>query len=309
MNPKVLAIIVIPCGPSKMSILDTVDSLEHYCPEPHSVVFVDDCTSDGTYEALIEAKRPNWYIIRNSRVNGILRLTHTLCEGFRYVLNNFDCQCIFRLDQDALLIRAGVITDALKYMEDNPSVGLFGVYETDYNRPRSFASHRKLIRRETRGWRSLLGVQPFWIKLLHPAENNGYIRGENVFGGAYFITRSCLAAIEQIGGLDVPYRWHTQLMEDVYFSMATVATGYKLGHFAAPTGPLCLEWRGLPYPAQEIWRQGYKVVHSVDKGPNTGPSENDGYTAREVFRKIRQKEDFRKGTSSESDQPSSDQRH
>jgi GT2 family glycosyltransferase len=290
MKSDITATIVIPCGPATESILDTAESIEHYCPEPHNVVFVDDHTTDGTYETLLSAKRHNWHILRNSRTNGIYRLTHSLCEGFRYVLSNLSCHCILRLDQDALLIRSGVITDALKYISDNPSVGLFGVYDTDYSRPRDFTFHRKTIRRETMYWRKILGLQPFWAKFLRPAEANGYSPGENVFGGAYFITRSCLTAIEQIGGLDVPYRWHSRLMEDVYFSMVTVAAGYKLGHFAAPNGPLCLEWRGLPYPAELMWQKGYKVVHSVDKGPNTTSAENSGYTAREVFRNIRETE-------------------
>ena len=52
--------------------------------------------------------------------------------------------------------------------------------------------------------------------------------------------------MKDMGALDVPYRWHSRLMEDVYFSMVSVAAGFGLGHFGAPEGPLCLEWRGLP---------------------------------------------------------------
>jgi hypothetical protein len=69
--------------------------------------------------------------------------------------------------------------------------------------------------------------------------------------------------------------------------MIAVAAGFKLGHFAAPEGPLCMEWRGLPYPAEKLIASKYKLVHSVDKGPNTGPVENGGRTAREVFRDSR----------------------
>jgi hypothetical protein len=93
-----------------------------------------------------------------------------------------------------------------------------------------------------------------------------------------------------LGALDVPYRWHSRLMEDVYFSMATVAAAFKLGHFAAPSGPLCLEWRGLPYPASKMLESPYKVVHSVDKGKNTDRESNGGMTARERFRAARRQE-------------------
>lgn len=282
-----MATIVLPCGPGKETVIDTLESIAQYCPEPHNVVIIDDCTGDGTYEAIKSVQRKNWHILRNEKPNGIYRLVHTLCTAYYYVLKNLSSDLILRLDQDALLINQGVITDALSFMKENPSDGLFGVYEVDYNRPRSFSSHMKLINREMAFWRTMLGIRPSWRNLLAIAESKGYQRGDNVFGGAYFITRDCLAAIQNIGGLDVPYSWHSQMQEDVYFSMTTVAAGYRMGHFAWPSGPLCLEWRGLPFPAMELWKRGYKIVHSVDKGINTGTAENNGLTAREVFRNIR----------------------
>ncbi len=278
------AAIVIPIGPGKTEALDTLDSVERYCPEPHIVVAVDDCTQDGTYEALCEGRRPNWHILRNDRPMGIRRLVHTLSLGYRFVLSKTDCELVLRLDQDALLIASGVIRDAANYAQQNPAVGLFGVYEHDYNRPRSFGMHKEQIRAELGRLRRLLGVAPSWEYLFKLAEERGYIQGENVFGGAYFVTRQCLEGMDRLGALEMPFRWRSKMMEDVYFSMAAVAADFKLGHFGAPEGPLCLEWRGLPYVAEELIRAGYKVVHSVDKGKNTDRQSNGGKTAREVFR-------------------------
>ena len=215
---------------------------------------------------------------------GISRLVHSLCLGYQSVLRETACDLVLRLDQDALLINDGVISDARAYAITNPAVGLFGVYSRDYNRPRSFESHERQMRKELSCLRRLAGLRPSWADLLVQAEGRGYERGDNVFGGAYFVTRSCLSAMKDMGALDVPYRWHSRLMEDVYFSMVSVAAGFGLGHFGAPEGPLCLEWRGLPYPADELARAGYKVVHSVDKGQNTDRESNGGKTAREVFR-------------------------
>jgi glycosyltransferase involved in cell wall biosynthesis len=314
MKSDMLTTIVIPCGPAMKSILDTADSIEHYCPEPHNVVFVDDHTTDGTYEALLDAKRSNWHIIRDKKHNGFLNLYNTICAGYRYAHNNFPGSLILKLDTDTLLIRSGVITDALKYIEKTHDIGMFGVYSVDYNRPRDFSKHKKQMDKVSSFWRTISGFRPSWIKLLDAAEHHGYKRGENVFGGGYFLTwpcldamkksgyldppyswynpvnEFCLRAIEKIRGRALPYSWHSRLSEDVYFSMATMAVGYKFAHFAAPDGPLCMEWRGLPYPAEEIWRQGYKVVHSVDKGPNTSADENGGITARELFQQIRKRE-------------------
>jgi len=210
-----------------------------------------------------------------------------LSVGYRYVLTDTQCELVLKMDTDALLIGEHLLTDALSFAAGNPSVGMFGVYTHDYNRSRHFTSHSDQIRRELRGLRRVFGAQPSWAPLLARAEERGYQRGDNVFGGAYFITRSCLASIAELGALNVPYRWHSTLAEDVYYSMAAVAAGYKLGHFAAPEGPMCMEWRGLPYPAEELLHAGYKIVHSVDKGKNTGREENGGSTAREVFRNAR----------------------
>jgi len=309
---KSVATIIIPCGPGAEAALDTAESVEHYCPEPHEIVFVDDCTSDGTYEALLAAKQHNWHILRNEKCNGFLRLVHTLCFGLRYIQKELRSRCILKLDTDSLMIRGGVITDALAYMESHPKVGMFGVYEVDYNKPRDFTPHENQMNNALLWWRALLGLRPSWVKLLRLAEKNGYRRGENIFGGGYFITWDCLNAIRELGYLQPPHSWYNpatefyirivrriigreltrlwSIAEDVYFSMATVAAGNKLGHFAAPDGPLCLEHRGLPCPAREMWKRGYKVVHSVCKGPNTTASENGGHTAREVFCRIRESE-------------------
>ncbi|MHC4572972.1 MAG: glycosyltransferase [Planctomycetota bacterium] len=285
-----VASIVIPCGPRREAVLDTADSIAHYCYEPHDVIFVDDCTCDGTYQALLDHKKDNWHILRNPRVNGYHRIVQTLCLGFRYVLERLRCRFALKLDTDSLIIRCGALTDALNYMNSNPQVGAFGVYEKDYNRARSYSVHGRLIDKEMAWWRRALGLRPYYHKLLNRAEKNGYRRGDNVFGGALFITHDCLSAIHRLGGLDVPYRGHSRLGDEIYFSMATVAAGYRLGHFAAPDGPLCLEYRGLPYPAIELWQRGYKIVHSVDKGPNTTALENAGVSARQFYRNKRRNE-------------------
>ena len=78
---KVKSAIVVPVGPGRDSALDTLDSIESYCPEPHLVVIVDDHKQDGTYEALVSHKRANWRILRNSRPMGCIRLVHSLCAG------------------------------------------------------------------------------------------------------------------------------------------------------------------------------------------------------------------------------------
>ena len=282
------AAVVVPIGPGIETALDTLESVDAYCPEPHQVIIVDDHTSDGTYEALMTARRSNWTVLRNERPLRIERLVHTLCVAFRHVLDSTPCELVLRLDQDALLIKPGVLSEGLDYMAAHRNVGLFGVYEVDYNRPRNWEVHRRRITQET-GWlRRISGRSAFYLPFLREAERRGYTRGDNVFGGAYWITRACLEEMRKMTALDPPYEWHSALMEDVYFSIATVAAGFEMGHFAFPTGPLCLEQGGLPYPAAQLAASHAKVVHSVDKGPNTDSASNGGITARQFFRRLRQ---------------------
>src|SRR5262249_9144305 len=157
-----------------------LESINCYCQEPHIVIIVDDCTQDGTYDAMMSKRRPNWHILRNSRSMGIARLVHSLCSAYRFALSETKCALVLRLDQDALIIKPGVMSDALAYIRQNYDVGLFGVYERDYNRPRSFAAHQQLIARELSWPMRLLGLQPSWVQLLRSAERHGYKRGENV---------------------------------------------------------------------------------------------------------------------------------
>lgn len=311
---ETFAVIIIPCGPCSEIILDTAESIDHYCAEPHEIVFVDDCTEDGTYEALMSSKQPHWHILRNEKPNGILRLVHTVCSALRYVRENFTYQYVLKLDTDSLMIGSGVLSDAAKYMKSNPHVGMFGVYEVDYDGPRTFTEHRKQMDRASKWWRPLVGLKPSWVNMLQIAESKGYRRGENISGGGYFMTRQCLDAIAGLGYLNVPYSWYNSVIqcfidaiesirrkslrkrrrgriaEDVYFSMATVASGFKLGHFAAPDGPICVALRGLPYPAKELLHHGYKIVHEPDRGPNTSALENGGVNARTFFRIIRERQ-------------------
>jgi glycosyltransferase involved in cell wall biosynthesis len=279
--------VVLPCGPGADQALDTISSIEHYLGANCPIVVVDDHTSDGTYDALVGAARPNWILMRNPYPRGIEGLIRSLADGFLLALERTQSDIILRLDQDALITNRGLPEAALEYAQANSVVGIFGVYREDYNRPRSFESHRSLINSELFGIRRLLRGMPFWAPILADAEKRGYRRGDNVFGGAYFITRTCLERLKSCGALDIPNIFRSQLMEDVYFSMATVAVDLEMGHFAAPDGPLCLEWRGLPKPAQDLWAEGFMIVHSVDKGHNTGPEENGGLSARAVFRQIR----------------------
>ncbi len=219
------AAVVVPIGPGIETALDTLESVDAYCPEPHQVIIVDDHTSDGTYEALMAAKKSNWTVLRNERPLRLERLVHTLCVAFRHVLDSTTCELVLRLDQDALLIKPGVLSEGLDYMAAHRNVGLFGVYEVDYNRPRNWEGHRRRITQETGWFRRISGRSAFYLPFLREAERRGYIRGDNVYGGAYWITRACLEEMRKMTALDSPSqlwrqasRWVTSLFPPVPYA-------------------------------------------------------------------------------------------
>jgi hypothetical protein len=138
-------------------------------------------------------------------------------------------------------------------------------------------------------WKRLLrrGLPWYW-KVCIRALRHGWALKENVFGAVCFYTRDCLLELKRRGFLDLPFTTsHELTAEDCYFTMATVASGFRRDHFAAPMAPLALAWRAMPWPAEELHRLGYKAVHSVDKGRNTTREENHGLTPREFFRRQR----------------------
>jgi hypothetical protein len=274
--------VIVPVGPNDTaSALDTLDSIRTYCPEPHIVVVMDDHARDAdSLHATVTTYSNGSVVLKNQRPMGFYRLVWTLSRGLRWILDNTNADIILKLDSDALIIKPGVLTDAARYAAAHPRVGIFGVYEVDYNRPRDFSMHTSIINREMHWWRLLTLRRPPYYDVLRMAEDHCYRRGDNVFAGAYFFTRPALESMRTIA-LNPPDDWPSNVLEDIYFSMSAVAAGFEMGHFAMPTGPLCLEWQGLPYPPAELDADSrIKLVHSVDKGQHT-----DG--AREYFRNLR----------------------
>lgn len=285
-------VVLIPVGPGQLEpCLDTLESVDHYILEPHVVVLVDDCTSDGTYEGLMECRRAHWRPIRAERPNGIRRLAFTVTDGIRYCADQFSAKCLLKLDTDSLLIRPGLLTDACEFMNRNPSVGIFGRHLINADGAvKDYAVHtRRLL--DALSWRRRLTLRrPSYAALAQKAVRYGWGLGQNVFGGGYFVRWDVLGDVAAAGAL-TPRRWGwAPMSEDAYLTMCVAACGYAAGHFAAPNGPLCLGWKGLPFKPQAIRERGYKLIHSADSGPNTEPDPMTGVTPRAFFRSIRQSE-------------------
>jgi hypothetical protein len=73
------------------------------------------------------------------------------------------------------------------------------------------------------------------------------------------------------GYLEDPLKWqYLPLGEDVIISMYTYAIGLRLEDFSDVGEPFGVQWRGLPYPPQDLLSRGHSVIHSVKNDRQLG---------------------------------------
>jgi hypothetical protein len=112
-------------------------------------------------------------------------------------------------------------------------------------------------------WRKVFEKnQAIWGSYVRLAQAHGYVPGESVLGGAYALSRACVATLSAKGYLSLPPNGD-YLSEDVFFSMLAQASGFELREFADAGQPFAMAWRGLPMPPRQILEEGKKVVHSL----------------------------------------------
>jgi hypothetical protein len=282
--------VLVPVGPgNQANVLDTLASLFHFCPADCRIFLVDDCTSDGTYDLLRGFKDPRVSVLRNSRPQRYNGLVRTLALGLTEIAKIPGMRLVLKTDTDALMTGHGVFEDAAAFVHAHPRVGIFGRHLINYDgTPKDFSVLTAFFQREMRFPRNLIPGRTGYMPILHQALKNGWQLGENVFGGAYFLTGDCLRKMAALGHLDLSRSTRTAVAEDSYFTMCAVAAGFDRAQFAYPVGPMGLAYTGLPAPAKVLAEAGMKIVHTVDKGKFTSRDENGGLTPREFFAQLRE---------------------
>jgi hypothetical protein len=278
--------IILPVGPGQIeNTLDTIDSVLHFIDPKDTLFVIDDFTQDGTYERLVEIRHDQLSLIRNERSYGRLGLHATVANALRYCVSRGPFGVILRMDWDALVTGPDVFSEVAQFLDANRHVGICGRHLINYD------GSSKTYRMHTEDVLNKIGYPPpddrqsggiGWICRL--ALLNGWGLGENIFGGAYFIRYECVTAMIGSGFLDQLDNQAQWLIEDVFFTMCALATGFDRAHFAAPLAPFALAYRDLPASPAELAARGMKIIHSVDKGRWTSAQDNGGVTAREFFR-------------------------
>ena len=259
--------ILIPAGP-RDDILDTLASVVRYA-DPRRVILVIDDT---------QTLRHSGPEIRNlsSDITVIAAPTDApgtygglwlkLAAGYRWILERYEPRMVLRLDADALLIGEGIEEAAEEAFARASDVGLLGSFQygPDGGR-RDFTPAARCLRSEAglRGWTH--PKRRRWTRrYLSYARMNGYIDGEHVLGGAYIHSYSAIKAIYDRGWFThLPWLANSKVGEDHRMSLLTMAAGYRIGDFGAPSDPLALCWQGLPAHPRDLLSSKKLVVHSV----------------------------------------------
>lgn len=260
-------IVVIPVGPYCFpeNIEDTIGSFIHYTKSTYKIILADD-SQIGTGWG-IQKKFPDIDVVKMPASFGKLcGLYVTLSLAFQHALSNFHFKALLRMDTDALIIGPDPELDAIRLFQTDRKAGIAGQYMFDYDgQPRNIEWPRQRIINGTRTWKFIRRPFANWAlrKLYRRALSNGYVTGENVFGGAYFMSEACLHTLHEAGLLP-DYKLRTlNLEEDHLFGLLVKACGFNLADLSTEHKPFGCAWKGLPAAPEQLCKDDKKIVHST----------------------------------------------
>lgn len=234
---------------------DLLSSISTYVDCSYECVAVDDASTDGSYEKLLNH---GIWTAQNPIKMGLWGLDVTIRRAFFNAWRLFDAPVFVKIDPDALIIGPGLQQALTQAFNSDPAIGIAGTYRLDWDGSiRDLSYWRERMQRVGRNFS--------WP--LRLALDNGYQLGDGVQGGCYAIGSACLARMVELGLLDkwahpnvVPGR---QVAEDSIMTMLTYAAGYIGTDIGGPGQAFALWDRGLPMPPEELVRQNRIVTHAV----------------------------------------------
>lgn len=289
MREKCALVVVVPIGPacSPEFVSDTIDSAVCYTTPNRKIILADDSGARQT-GAEIAAQFSVSAVIRtrkNNAKHGGLYLT--LCQAYRHALEHYDFACLLRLDTDALVIGPSPELDAIRLFSHCREVAQAGRYLTDMDGNPNDSSWPACQLVEESRKKNALKHPLLTLRLralLRRAVPNGYKYGENVFGGACFVSPHFLERLLRAGLLPAESLGSSKLEEDHIFGLLAKAVGMDFGDLCAGNGPFGVTWRGLPCSPEELVLRGKKVIHSTRYWQRSDEAE-----IRRYFREIRSK--------------------
>ena len=279
-------VVVLPIGPNDNPdfIADTIESIKFYCRCNLKLIFTDD-SQQGLGE-LIKSKYPDADNLVNIKSNGLGGgLYITLALAFKHAVENYHFKTLLRIDTDALVIGENPQLDAEKLFRENPNFGLGGLLKfgneiIDFNNnvfdnrwPRNYmyeiTSTWRVFKRPVANF----ALRKHFLK----AFANGFNIGDNIFGGAYFLSESLLIAMNKAGLLPDYKLKNSRMEEDHIFSLLAKVVNFDIGEMGAGELPFGVYWKKLPASPKQLLAKKKKIIHSTRSWENMNEHDIRGY--------------------------------
>jgi len=263
--------ILVPAA-ERDNIQDTVDSIKYYEPNALVVLIQDYVTQKKISGDCIVLPKLNW---PKGSYGGLFQKE---LYAFNFILKNFDCEIVLRLDADAVFIRPDVFTKVQAIFDQNRNVGMAGAVSTIHGHPRNYDWAEELFRK--RGGRQTffkLRMRQTLAEREKKAFSHGYVRGFNTLGAATFLRTEMLRVWSEFGWLDDELLSGAPIPDDFLLSLHTYAAGYEIADIGGINGLLGVAAVGLPLPPNEIIERKKYIAHSVRSYESLTESEIRNY--------------------------------
>lgn len=272
MKQKADLVIVIPAGPdvNKAFLIDTLNSIRYYVRSSHKIILADDSQKGIGYD--IQKLFPDIHVMPSRRNYGkVAGLYINLSRAYKYALQEYDYTAILKMDDDALITGVEPEAAALKLFRENPEAGMAGRHITRQYSTDSLGNvhdnywPRKQLLKDACSWKIIrrpvanLALRKIFLR----AVRNGYEIGENIQGGAYFISKRCLEKLDEEGCLPKPALKNANFGEDLMFSMLVRSVRFQLVDLSGKDLPFGIAWRGLPASPDVLLKSNKKIIHST----------------------------------------------
>jgi glycosyltransferase involved in cell wall biosynthesis len=285
-------VVVIPVGPGSgpESLLDTIASVRHFTSGTVKFILADD-SQKGTGAAIQTGARDIDVLVMPKNLGKVGGLYISLSKAFRHALTHYECELVLRMDDDALMIGPDPHLEAIEAIRAEPRIGIIGRHIKRRFSPDCFGNihdnywPRKQLIKDTATWKIIRRpIANLALRnLMMQALSYGYELGENIQGGAYFITRTCLQKLDDAGLLPLARLKRVNLCEDHLFSLLAKVIDMDLHDLSGAGMPFGIAWKGLPASPEVLVQAGKKIIHSLRYWANM-----DEAAIRMQFRKQRE---------------------